>query len=199
MYNWRKLTPEMRRETIRFRELRAMPLHSPPHSRTPGWNCYHLAAANYEHREIIGKDPARMARFTQRLCNTLHIHASHIFAWCVLPNHWHALVGTDKLKELMLEIGRLHGSSSHQWNKEENKQGRQCWHCCSDRRIRTDAHFYATRNYIHHNPVKHRYAEKWDQWPFSSANQYLQHVGRKKAAELWRNYPLHNMGKSWDV
>ena len=50
-----------------------------------------------------------------------------------LPNHWHILVLTDDLKVLTKKLGRLHGKSSFQWNREEAMQGRKCWSKCADR------------------------------------------------------------------
>ena len=54
-------------------------------------------------------------------------------------------------------------------------------------------------NYIHNNPVKHGYVEKWQHWPFSSAAWYLEHKGREWVLDLWREYPVLDYGKSWDV
>ena len=108
---------------------------------------YHLSAANFEHVPVIGKTPSRMAAFAEV--------EAELYVWCVLPNHWHALVGTNDLKRVLAVIGRLHGCSSFEWNREDDSRGRQCWHCCADRRIRSEGHFFAVRNYIHHNPVRH--------------------------------------------
>lgn len=119
-------------------------------------------------------------------------------AWCVLPNHYHVLVKTSELKSLVAALARLHGGTSFLWNKEENMRGRQVWHGVSDRAMRSDSHFWATMNYIHHNPVKHGYVTSWDEWPFSSAVGYLDGVGRKEAAEIWKRYPILDYGKGWD-
>ena len=54
-------------------------------------------------------------------------------------------------------------------------------------------------NYIHHNPVKHGYVKQWSDWPFSSANDFLEEVGRDHAIELWQQYPILDYGKDWDV
>jgi putative transposase len=53
-------------------------------------------------------------------------------------------------------------------------------------------------NYIHHNPVKHGYAEKWEDWPFSSASGFLEEVGREQAVEFWKRYPVLDYGRGWD-
>ena len=54
-------------------------------------------------------------------------------------------------------------------------------------------------NYIHHNPVKHGYVDKWQDWPWSSAAEFLARVGRETAEKIWREYPILDYGKKWDV
>ena len=53
-------------------------------------------------------------------------------------------------------------------------------------------------NYVHNNPVHHRYVKHWNEWPYSSAARFLREVGREKAAEIWRSYPVRDYGKGWD-
>ena len=198
MYDWRKMDDKMRQETLAFRKVHHFPLHSPPHCEQPDWNRYHLTAACYEHKPVIGVDPHRMSAFCEELKSLLGEGDCDLFAWCVLPNHWHALIGTDNLKEVIARISHLHGCCSFKWNGEDCRRGRKCWCCCADRRIRSDRHFYVTRNYIHNNPVKHGYVKKWDDWVFSSAIGYLDAVGRDEALDCWRKYPVKDMGKGWD-
>ena len=200
MYKWRKMSDEERKEELAFRKDSAYPPHSPPHSKEEGWNRYHLTAAIFEHESVIGKSDERMSAFSSELCAALSVDGNTaIYAWCVLPNHWHALVGCGELKDLMEHVRLLHGRSSHLWNGEDDARGRKCWHCTADRRIRSDRHFYAVRNYIHNNPVKHGYVKKWREWEFSSAADYLDEVGDEEAARLWREYPVLDMGEKWDL
>ena len=65
--------------------------------------------------------------------------------------------------------------------------------------MRNADHFWSTVNYIHHNPVKHGYVDQWLEWPFSSASDFLDSIGREQAMELWRKYPILDYGKGWDV
>ena len=198
MYKWRTLNQEQKKETLETRQLRRFPLHGPPHFNALGRSTYHLTAANYEHKVILGKNHQRMEAFSEKLCALYMESAATLYAWCVLPNHWHALVSTDDLKLLVKNIGKLHGHCSYVWNKDDGVRGRKCWHCCSDRRMRSEDHFYAARNYIHHNPVRHGYVTKWDEWVFSSAKEFLAKEGREHASELWVKYPVLDMGKEWD-
>jgi putative transposase len=125
-------------------------------------------------------------------------HDNQTFAWCVLPNHYHALVETPDLLVLSRELGRLHGRTSHAWNGEECARGRKVFFRVADRVMRSERHFWATMNYIHHNPVHHGYVERWPDWPWSSASDFLAQLGRHEAEQIWLEYAIEDYGKGWD-
>ena len=64
--------------------------------------------------------------------------------------------------------------------------------------MKSDGHFWASMNYILHNAVRHGYVERWQDWPFSNAAQYLEAAGRDEAERRWREYPILDYGKDWD-
>src|SRR5687767_10945087 len=107
MYLWRQLTENQRKELLAFRQLNDRPWHSPPH-RVGESGRYLLTASCYQHQPIIGETPERMADFSKHLLTTLQPHCREINAWCLLPNHYHALVHTSELRQLLREIGQLH-------------------------------------------------------------------------------------------
>jgi putative transposase len=197
MYEWRKMTPEQRREALEGRKKLRRPWHGPPH-RQSDQETYHLSAACYEHKPIIGTSPRRMADFEAQLLDALCPCAKEIFAWCVLPNHYHVLLEVTDLEALSPKIKELHGPLAFEWNGEERARGRKVWHRFADRAIRSEAHFRSTMNYDHHNPVHHGYVKRWQDWPFSSAAAWLEEVGEDRAAEIWKDYPLLDYGKGWD-
>jgi putative transposase len=196
-YRWRQLTPHERQELVAWRKSRSMPWHSPPHSGSQRGE-YHVTAACFEHHPIIGNSLARMETFSVTLVRTLETLANGIHAWCLLPNHYHVLVSAPDLPVLLSGLGKMHGRTSFAWNGEEHCRGRKVWFNAVDRYMRSDAHHWATMNYIHHNPVRHGYVEKWQDWPFSSATEYLRQMGPDRAADLWREYPILDYGKGWD-
>ncbi len=198
-YLWRRLTDSQRAEILTDRQMRKRPWRRPPHF-DQGNTFYHLTGACYEHRDWIGLSPQRMEEFCQALLDVFETHPSCECpaAWCVLPNHYHALVRTSDLKSLVTALAKLHGGPSFQWNQEEECRGRQVWHGVADRAMRSEGHFWATVNYIHHNPVKHGYVNRWDEWPYSSAAEYLKEIGRDEAAVIWRKYPILDYGIRWD-
>ena len=97
-YAWRELSSEKREEVVRFRILLGRPWHSPPHlvasTERPA---HHITAACYEHRAIIGETYDRMDSFSQALLDVLNDSERQCHAWCVLPNHYHAVVSTFDL------------------------------------------------------------------------------------------------------
>ena len=139
-----------------------------------------------------------MDNFAGNLLAVLEAHANQTFAWCLLPNHYHALVETADIKGLIHQLGRLHGRTSHAWNGEEQTRGRKVFFSAVERAMRSDRHYWATLNYVHHNPLRHGHARHWTDWPWSSAAEYLAQTGASEAARIWREYPLHECGKSWD-
>lgn len=235
-YLWRKLTDSQRESLMAWRKQQGLPWHRPPH-RASEKTRYHVTAACFEHRPYIGHNDERMQNFSVTLLEAFKTHSALIHAWCVLPNHYHALIETADavnsssaahggsvstlqrasapeqpegwtpnrgvprgagILDVLSELGRMHGRLSHAWNGEENSRGRQVWCGAAERYMRNDAHFWATINYVHHNPVHHGYVERWQDWPFSSAREYLEEMGKERAAELWREYPILDYGKGWD-
>jgi putative transposase len=197
-YVWRQLTSKQREELLAWRVARLRPWHSPPHQTKAGRFCFHISAACFEHAHYIGFSKDRMDLFSNALLEGLARAEGEVCAWCVLPNHYHVLVRTEDLMELMGELGRLHGKMSFVWNAEENRRGRKVFFRATDRMIRSERHFRATMNYVHHNAVHHGYVKLWTEWPWSSSHSYIERVGRDEAERVWRTYPLKGFGAKWD-
>jgi putative transposase len=197
MYRWRKITQEEQAGLLEWRKKREHPWHRPPHAaHTEG--CFHITAACYEHGPFVGATLDRMREFSEVLLETLTTNSNEVHAWCLLPNHYHLLVHLSDLGQCLHALGRLHGRTSHAWNGADAARGRKVWSPPADRAMRSEGHFWATVNYVHHNPVRHGYVERWQDWPFSSAHAFLDAVGREEAEALWRTHPLKDYGAGWD-
>lgn len=199
MYEWRKMTGEERAGILAERKTRKLPWHSPPHLEFEGVVSFIITAACYEHAHIIGKNPKRMADFEREILDACQKIEAKIFAWCVLPNHYHILVRTGNIKLLRGELGRVHGRTSRFWNQEDNQQGRKVRFNFFDRNMKSRRHFFASLNYIHNNPVFHGYCQKWQDWAFSSAESFLEKAGLEKASQIWKDYPILDYGRNWDI
>ena len=192
------MTLQERDAVLNWRTHNCRPWHSPSHLDCEDRRSYLVSAACYEHKPIIAFSKERMFGLKQSLQNICEPLCSDVHAWCILPNHYHLLVKTEQIRELLKKIGQLHGRTSYQWNLAERCTGRKVWFNCTERKMKGERHFWASVNYVHHNPVKHGYCQQWTDWPYSSAAAYLQQVGKEKAIEIWKTYPILDYGEKWD-
>lgn len=184
---------------MNYRRIQRFPKHSPPHFDTEDSTQFIITAACYEHKHIIGKSPDRMTEFAAELLSVCSEHSESIYTWCLLPNHYHLLLRTAQIAALRAQLGKLHGRTSHRWNGEDASRGRQVWHNCFERKMRSARHYFASLNYVLNNAVHHGYVGRWQEWPWSNAEEYLESIGRDKAREIWEEYPILDYGKDWDV
>ena len=199
MYNWRKLTAVQRQEGLALRRGRKLPWHSPPHLDLEGVHQYLISSTCFDHAPIVGASPERMTQCEADVLEVCNEFCLAIHAWCVLPNHYHVVIKTERIEELRHGLGLFHGRSSFVWNGEDQQRGRQVWYNCLERPIKSERHFWATMNYVHHNPVHHGYVQRWQDWPWSSAAIFLESVGKEKAKVIWKDYPILDYGKKWDI
>ena len=184
MYRWRKMTPEQRQETLDAPQT-ATPTRSTVRAIIPlarGAISSHPLATNINH----GSEPPiqRMDFFSSELLEVLENHATRVDAWVVLPNHYHAVVLTESCPALLRELGKLHGRSSFLWNGEDGARGTQSLvQHLGAHRFPDDAHHIAAIHYVHHNPVKHGYVKKWDEWKWSSASGVFGATGTGRSGE----------------
>jgi putative transposase len=114
MYDWRKMTAAEREQALAIRKAKRHPWHGPPHRPSDTTSLYLISAACYEHQPIIGFSFERMVDFESNLLDALTLNQEQVFAWCILPNHYHALIDSANILATIHGIGHLHGQTSHQ-------------------------------------------------------------------------------------
>jgi putative transposase len=193
------MTENDREQALELRKARKLPWHSPPHLDFKVSKQYLISSSCYEHVPVIRKDPKRMSECESQLLAICDNLGSRIYPWRVLPNHYHLLLKTERIGELRDGLGQFHGRTSFEWNQSDEKQGRKVWYNCFGRPMKSERHFWASQNYVLHNPVHHGYVKRWQDWPWPSARQYLERVGAKEARRIWLMYPVLDYGKKWDI
>jgi putative transposase len=123
MYRWRKWTPEQRRTILAERRQRHHPPHSPAHIESDHTSIYLITAACYNHASIIGTTDDHLASFSTQLCDLMHQQCRIVFAWVVLPNHYHVLCDVISPESLFQCIAKLHGRTSFEGNGEDKCRG----------------------------------------------------------------------------
>ena len=192
------MSPEQREDALAKRKARHRPWHSPPHQVHEYTTDYLFTASCFNHAPIVGHSLERMVEFESALLALADEVCTKVHAWVLLPNHYHFLAKTADCRGVLASLGKLHGQTSFRWNGADARRGRQVWFSAVETMMKSDPHFWATINYIHHNPVKHGYVPKWREWPFGSAMKYLETVGQEEAERTWQAYPLGDYGGGWD-
>jgi putative transposase len=197
MYDYRRMSKAEQQEIVDLRVERGYPWHKPPHpAQGEGW--YFITAATYEHRHHFAA-PRELTALTRRLLEAFADTNLTCAGWTVLSNHYHALVHAPSPQTIGRAIGPVHGRSSHYANRRDNTLGRQVWFKFSDRKVRSEGHYWACLHYIIWNPVKHGHVEQMSDWPWACYHDLLQQHGSEWIDDLMRSYPLHDFGDKWDI
>jgi REP element-mobilizing transposase RayT len=91
-----------------------------------------------------------------------------LLAWCVMPNHVHALIETWERWPLAGVVHSWKSYTAHQANRILNRCGVFWQREYHDRYIRNAEHYRETLRYIEDNPVKAGLVEQASEWPWSS-------------------------------
>lgn len=100
-----------------------------------------------------------------------HFHGQRYYlsAWCVMPNHVHAVVTPNDDWELSAILHSWKSFTAHQANKILKRQSTFWERESFDHLIRTFEHFEAFIHYVENNPVEARLCQAPEDWPWSSA------------------------------
>jgi putative DNA methylase len=92
-----------------------------------------------------------------------------LLAWCIMPNHVHALIETRAHYPLDRIVHSWKSFTAKQINKLLHRAGEIWQREYFDRYIRDDRHLQAAIEYIENNPVKAGLVASAKDWRFSSA------------------------------
>jgi len=150
---------------------------------------YFVTSATLDKKKFFDTD-SKKEIIKKRLKTGAVKFKAKIYAWVILSNHSHLLFQFKGKQALGEFIGFINGGSSFELNSSENKKGRQIWWNYWDNCIRNEETFYKRFNYIHHNPVKHGYVKKCEDYEFSSYNYYLKKYGEDYMSSIFAQYPI---------
>lgn len=94
-----------------------------------------------------------------------------LLAWCVMPNHVHALIETREGGSLATILQSWKSFTAHRANRLLDRQGTFWAREYHDRFVRDETHLRASIRYIEGNPVKAGWVARAEEWRWGSARR----------------------------
>ena len=160
---------------------------------------WYFISASTHHRERLLSEEKAKAMMRDKLKALVIEFEVQLAAWVILDNHYHLLIKSKVGDDLPRFVGRLHGSTSHALNQQASIRGRRVWDNYWDVCMRTERDYWTRFNYIHHNPVKHGYVARMEDWAFSSYGWYLEHKGEEWLVDAFQRFPILDFSDMRDV
>jgi len=115
---------------------------------------YHVMARGNERREIFRDDRDRQ-RFLETLAEAVSQFGLHVHAYCLMPNHYHALVGTPR-GNLSRAVGWVQATYTARFNARHRRRGHLFQGRFKAQLVDADEYARWLIEYIHLNPVRPR-------------------------------------------
>ena len=96
-----------------------------------------------------------------------------LFAYCVMPNHFHLIVQPQRTAEISQFMQRVTSTHSRRWHRSRGSSGTGCVYQGRYRAVvvKKDAQFLAVCRYVERNALRAQLVSRAEEWPWSSLHQ----------------------------
>jgi putative transposase len=108
-----------------------------------------------------------------------------IFAYCLMPNHYHFVIRQEEEIPLSEFIGRLFKRYSQAYNLQEGRTGPLFAGRFRAILVDSDEYLIHLARYVHLNPVAAGLCHKPEEWPYSN---YLEWIEQRKGSLINRDW-----------
>ncbi len=141
---------------------------------------HHVWARGIERRRIFLHDGDR-EDFIERLEKTCEKNGARIYAWCLMPNHFHLAIRTGEQPLAKTMRGVLTGYAMY-FNRQHRRHGHLFQNRYKSTVVDEEQYFLALVRYIHLNPVRARMVEAVDSLQTYPWTGHSVLMGKKKYA-----------------
>ena len=132
---------------------------------------YHIMLRGIN-QQVIFEDEEDNKKFIETLKTYKVISGYKLFAYCLMSNHLHLLIKTEK-ESLNLIIKRISSSYVYWYNWKYYRRGHLFQDRFKSEPVEDNEYFLTVLRYIHQNPIKAGLYKKIDEYQFSSYNDYI--------------------------
>lgn len=129
-------------------------------------------------KEYVFNEKEDMKMYCSLIYNKMKKCKVKIIAYCIMNNHAHLLVYTDKIENLSKYMQVINTTYAMYYNKKHKKTGYVFKNRYKSEPIYNEQHLNNCIKYIHNNPVKANICSSPTKYKFSSCNEYK--TGRGK-------------------
>ena len=123
--------------------------------------------------QLLFEDFGEYLLFNRLLAWALGRTPIDLFAYCLMPNHWHLLLrpeASHDLSQFMYDLTKQHALELRRWRDNLGTgavyQGRY-----RASPVHAETYFYRAARYVERNPVRANLSERADGWLWSSASR----------------------------
>lgn len=124
-------------------------------------------------KEYIFRDEFHINHYKNIILDKLISSNITILAYCIMNNHSHFLIHSEKTEYLSKFMQRINTSYSRFYNKYHNRVGYVFRDRFLSQNILNNRQMYNCLRYIHNNPVKAHIVNNLADYKFSSYNEFL--------------------------
>lgn len=124
-------------------------------------------------KEYIFRDEAFIQKYKEYIIKKLKESNVFILAYCIMNNHAHFLIYSEKSEYLGKYMQRLNTSYSQYYNKTLKRVGYVFRNRYCSQEILNEKQLYNCLAYIHNNPVKAKIVKNVSDYKYSSYNEFL--------------------------
>lgn len=114
-------------------------------------------------------------------------YAIKIIAYCVMNNHVHILINTEKIDNLTKYMHKVNTSYGIYYNKNRQRVGYVYRDRFKTQVINNKRHLYNCIIYIHNNPVKANICKNANEYRFSSYKKFLYEENKDLMIKIFKN------------
>jgi REP-associated tyrosine transposase len=128
---------------------------------------YHVTSRGVA-RSAIARDALDFIALRTQLRDVLHRFPWSLYAYCLMPNHFHLVVETER-EFLSAGMHRLNFLHAQRFNRRHNRDGHLFQNRFGTRVIESNEHLAAAIAYVLDNPVRAGLCERASDWRWSGS------------------------------
>ena len=141
-----------------------------------GTSFFHIIVQGINREYIFNKNEY-IERYLYLLGLNIKKENCAILAYCIMNNHAHILLYTEKTDSMSKTMQKTNTSYARYYNKQENRVGYVFRDRYYTQAIKDEEQLFTCLAYIHNNPVNANIVQNAYEYKYSTYNQYMERQG----------------------